>query len=83
MEYFTRSSVNREKISQCDIVGILQSEIQDIPASQYHVISGGLIIAGNHIDEPILWSPSLDEAGRIGQGRFSESDRIEVVGCPG
>ena len=83
MEYFVRSSVDREKISGRDIAGILQSEVQDIPASQYHVISGGLIVTGNHIHEPILWSRSLDGAGRIGQGRFSESDRIEVICCPG
>jgi uncharacterized iron-regulated protein len=83
MEYFVRSSVDREKISGRDIAEILQSEVQDIPASQYHVISGGLIVTGYHIHEPILWSRSLDGAGRKGQGRFSESDQIEVICCPG
>jgi hypothetical protein len=83
MEYFVRSFVDREKITGRDIAWILQSEVQDILASQYHVISGSLIVSGNHIHEPILWSRSLDGAGRIDQGRFSESDRIEVICCPG
>jgi hypothetical protein len=55
MEYFVCSSVNREKISERNIAGILQSEIQDIPAPQYHMISGGLIVTGNQIHESILW----------------------------
>ena len=81
-----RSFVDREKISGHYIAGILQSEVEGIPTSQYHVISGGLIITGNHIDEPILRSRSLNGASRIGQGLLSKSDlqfRIQADGVSG
>src|SRR5438034_1073810 len=47
VEYLARSFVDREKISGRDIAGVLQSKVQDIPGSQYHVISDGLIVTGN------------------------------------
>jgi hypothetical protein len=74
MEYFARSFVDREKISGYNIAGILQAKVQDIPGSRYHVISGGLIVTGDHVHKPIFWRRLLDGAGRIGQCGFSESD---------
>jgi len=60
MEDLAWSPVDGEKISRRDIAGILQPEVEDIPASHYVVMPGRLIVAGYLVHKPILRSRSLD-----------------------